>query len=104
MTDSYTTKTGEWVGDDSLPTRINATKVVTYTVADIVAEILSERESSVWVDANGQTGGKPETLEVTLEDVLERIEDNAKYDLGCSWGHTDNLDEVIFTNDEGIPL
>jgi len=102
--DNYTNATGEWVGNDSLPTVINATKVISYTVADIVREIVQERESSVWVDSEGRTGGTPATLEVTLEEVLDRISENAKYDLACSWGHTDDLSEVIFTDDNGVEV
>lgn len=101
--DSYTTPTGEWVGA-SLPTVINATKVVSYTVADIVKDIVEARQASEWVDSSGDSGGHPRSLEVTLEDVLEWVEDYAKDDLACEWGHTHDLTGVIFTDENGTPL
>ena len=103
MDSTYTTPTGEWVGD-SLPTVINATKVITYTVADIVTAIIESREASEWVDSSGNSGGHPRSLEVTLDDVVEWVEDYAKDDFACEWGHTHDLTGVIFTDNNGIPL
>lgn len=100
MSDSYTTPTGEWVGD-SLPTVINAERIVSYTVADIVGDIMAERKSSDWVDSLGRTGGTPRSLEVTLEEVLERIAEWAKDDLACEYGHAHDLTGVIFTDETG---
>ncbi len=101
--DSYTTPTGEWVGA-SLPTVINATKVITYTVADIVKDIVEARQSSEWVNSSGETGGHASSLEVTLEEVIEWVEEYAKDDFACGWGHTADLVGVIFTDDNGTPL
>lgn len=97
MSESYTTPTGEWVGE-SLPAVINATKVVSYTVADIVQQIIEEREASEWVNSKGETGGSPFALEVTLEQVMERISEWAQDDFACEHGHTDDLTGVLFVN------
>lgn len=91
LMESYTTQTGEWVGGE-LPTHINATQVVTYTVNDIVQQILEERN------------GADETLEVTLDDVLERVYKYAESDFACEWGHTSELTNVVFTDNEGSPV
>lgn len=85
MDDRYTDGNGEWAGND-LPNVINATKVVSYRVPDIVADIIGERDSS------------RDSLSVTLEDVLERIYEYAKDDLACEWGHTHDLTGVLFVD------
>lgn len=97
MGESYTTPTGVWV-DNDLPEVINATKVVSYTVRDVVRTIVEERESAEWVNKTGEIGGSALTLEVTLSDVMERICEWASDDLACGWGHTDDLTGVLFIN------
>jgi hypothetical protein len=75
--------------DNSLPTVVNVTKVVTYRVADIVKDIVAERE---------------DTEDVTIGEVLERIEEYVKDDFSCGWGHEADTDELIYTNENGEEL
>ena len=103
MDGAYTTPLGDWIGD-TLPSRINVTKVITYTVADIVSNILEERQSSQWVNSAGQKGGESRDLEITLGEVLERIEEYTKDDFSCGWGHEADTDDLIFTDENGEEL
>jgi len=68
---------------ESLPERINVTKVITYDVESICEQI-SE-------DAG----------EVTLEEVIQRIHLYAKDDFSCGYGHEANLRDLIFTDENG---
>ncbi len=68
---------------ESLPERINVTKVITYDVEGICEQI-SE-------DAG----------EVTLEEVIQRIHLYAKDDFSCGYGHEANLRDLIFTDENG---
>lgn len=84
-----------------LPKTVNVTRVISYDVAKVVENILEDRESSIWVDGKGNSGGHPETLEVTLEDVMERIESYTEDDFSCGWGHKNEIDDLIFTDENG---
>ena len=55
-----------------LPERINVMKVVTYEVADIVDLIKSERDAT-----------DTQEVEVTIGDVMERVEGWVKDDFGA---------------------
>ena len=105
MSDAYTTPTGELiVGDTELPVVINAQLNVSYTVADVVQAILDDRTTTMWADSSGETGGQ--TLEVTLDEVMERIEQWAVNDLSCGWGHEADLGDIEFTSldKDGLPI
>jgi hypothetical protein len=82
----------------SLPERINVTYVVTYTVPDIVAQIVADRDSEVIYDKRGAhpiDAGE----DITLDDVLARIEDWVADDFGdISQKH------LIFTDEYGNEL
>jgi hypothetical protein len=84
-----------------LPKTINVTRVISYDVAKVVENILEDRTSSTWVDGKGNSGGQPETLEVTIEDVMERIESYCEDDFSCGWGHKNEIDDLIFTDQDG---
>ncbi len=105
MSDAYTTPTGELiVGDTELPVVINAQLNVSYTVADVVQAILDDRTTTMWTDSSGETGGQ--TLEVTLDEVMERIEQWAVNDLSCGWGHEADLGDIEFicVDEHGLPI
>ncbi len=85
----------------SLPEKITVTRAISYDVAKVVESILEDRTSSIWVDGNGNSGGQPETLEVTIEDVMERIESYCEDDFSCGWGHKNEIDDLIFTDENG---
>lgn len=107
MSDAYTTPTGELIiGNTELPVVINAQRNVSYTVEDVVKAILEDRTSSEWTDSSGETGGQASTLEVTLEDVMERIEQWSVSDLACGWGHEADLGDIEFTclDENGLPI
>lgn len=70
-----------------LPKHINVMKVVTYYVDEIVRGI-----------AEGM-GMSPESI--PLEAVVEKIEDLAKWDMSCGYGHEARLKDLIFTDDQG---
>lgn len=87
-----------------LPERINVMKVVSYTVGDIVSQIMTDREANVWTNSRGQTGGHSGLTEVTLEDVMNVIENWVKDDFGCGWGHDIGLGDLIFQDENGEEL
>lgn len=91
---------------DTLPERINVMKVVTYTVGDIVSQIMTDREANVWVNSRGESGGYSSraTDDVTLDDVMSVIEDWVKDDFGCGWGHDAGLGDLIFQDENGNEL
>lgn len=90
---------------ERLPKRITVTKVVYYDVESIIENILDDRTSSEWVDSSGNTGGEPQSTEITLEDVIERIEELAKTDdFSCGWGHQVDISNLLFTDEEGNSL
>ncbi len=84
-----------------MPQTINVTRVISYDVAKVVESILEDRTSSIWVNGNDDSGGHPKTLEVTLEDVIERIESYCEDDFSCGWGHKNEIDDLIFTDQDG---
>lgn len=75
---------------DTLPERINVTKVITYTVPEVIKLIAEDNDC------------EPE--DVTLADVIEKIEGYAKDDFACGWGHEANVRDLIFTNENGEEL
>lgn len=87
--------------DFEFPEHITVMNVVTYNVQDVIAQIVEDRESSVWIDGNNNTGGQPKTTEVTMEDVIERIQEYAKDDLSCGWGHEVRIKELVFQDERG---
>lgn len=52
-----------------------------YDVYDIVKDIVQGRESSVWVDSHGRTGGHPDTYRVTIADVIEFISEQLQEEM-----------------------
>jgi hypothetical protein len=73
-----------------MPQTINVTRVISYDVAKVVENIIEDRTSSTWVDSKGSSGGQPKTLEVTRED-----------EFSCGWGHNNEIDDLIFTDQDG---
>ena len=72
-----------------LPERINVMKVISYDVQDIV-ERLTEND---------------ETLrEVTLEEVMQQVEAWVEEDFSCGHGHTENIRDLIFQDQNGEDL
>lgn len=83
------------INDEEFPDQMTVMNVVTYNIADIVAQIIADRESSIEAD------GKSKEIEVTMEDVMEVIYEYAKDDLSCGWGHEVRIKELIFQDDRG---
>jgi len=73
---------------ESLPERINVMKVITYDVQQIVNDLIE----------SGQEDGK-----VTLDDVMCHVEELARNDFSCGWGHEPQGD-LIFQTDDGEDL
>jgi hypothetical protein len=42
--------------------------------------------------------------EVSLETVVAKVEDYAREDFSCGWGHTANISDLIWTNEDGVEL
>jgi hypothetical protein len=67
--------------EEETPTFINVTKVVTYDCRQIASDL----------EAQGMK-------DPTFDDVLGMIEEFAKEDFSCGFGHEANTRELIFTN------
>lgn len=68
----------------TMPTHINVTKAITYDVATCIEQL------------------KEDGIEnPTYEEVLEHIEGLCEDDFSCGWGHTADLKELIFTDENG---
>ena len=65
---------------------INVAKHVTYDVVRIVEQLIEE---GVAVDE---------------ESVVERVEQYAKDDFSCGWGHEVRLKDLVFTDEHGEEL
>lgn len=78
--------------DNEMPQRINVMKIVTYDVFDVISQIQTDRESS------------HDETEVTLDDVLERIEEWTKDDFSCGFGHEIDHNDLIFQDENGNDL
>lgn len=74
----------------NLPTKINVSRVITYDTARVL-EIINE-----------DTGVNPS--EISLNEILERIEEWAAQDFGCDWGHTVRVDDLIYQDQNGEEL
>jgi len=68
---------------DETPTRINVMKVVTYDYQQIASDL----------EAQGMK-------DPTFDDVLGMIEEFAKDDFSCGYGHEASLRGLIFTNSD----
>ena len=71
-----------------LPKTINVTRVISYDVAKVVENILGDRDPS-------------ETGNVTIGEVMERVESYCEDDFSCGWGHKNEIDDLIFTDQDG---
>lgn len=69
----------------NFPERINAIKTITYTVSDIVTKLLEDNPD----------------IKIDMVDVMTVIEDYAKDDFGCGWGHDTDINEIIFQDENG---
>lgn len=70
--------------DFTWPERITVSKVITYDVESVRASMKDFDDK-----------------EPTFEDVLEMIQDFAKDDFSCGWGHQENVKYLIFTDENG---
>ena len=86
--------------EEFFPERINVTKVLTYLVEDIRQQIATDRETKIW---NGSDWIKDEneSIEVTLQDVIDMIYDYAEDDFGCEWGHKGSIKNVFIQDENG---
>jgi hypothetical protein len=76
-----------------LPKYINVMKVVTYDVYEVIKDIKTLNS-----DIDGD-------MDITLEDVVEHIENLAKMDdFSCGWGHQTDISDLIFTDENGEEL
>lgn len=66
------------------PERINVSKTITYDV-----QILRDQME------------KDFDRPINFDDVLEMIQDFAKDDFSCGWGHQENVKYLIFTDENG---
>ena len=66
---------------EEMPTYINVTKVMTYDCRQIVSDLVAQ-------------GMK----DPTFDDVMGMIEEFAKDDFSCGFGHEANIRDLIFTN------
>lgn len=62
---------------------INVAKHVTYDVVRIVEQLIEEG------------------IVVDEESVMERVEEYAKDDFSCGWGHEVRLKDLVFTDEHG---
>ena len=80
------------VYDDSegeMPQRINVMKVITYDVSEVIETIKDARNNDD---------------EITIDDVMEYVQNMVKDDFSCGWGHEANLRELIFQDENGNDL
>ena len=71
------------------PERINVMKVISYDVESVRQNILSDNRAS-----NGD-------IVVTMDDVIEMINEYVKSDFSCGWGHEADVDDLIFQDENG---
>jgi len=72
---------------ETMPDRINVTKVVTYDVPDIITKLIEQGMENPIID-----------------DVVEMVEEWVKDDFSCGWGHQADVRDLIFTNEDGEEL
>lgn len=80
------------VYDDSegeMPQLINVMKVITYDVSEVIETIKDARNNDD---------------EITIDDVMAYVENLAKDDFSCGWGHEANVRELIFQDENGNDL
>ena len=88
----------------AMPQRVNVMRTITYDVSKIVEQIQADRGSEVIYD---KSGARPlaSPAPITIEEVLERIEEYVKDDFSCGWGHEfDDLGELTFQDEDGNEL
>lgn len=78
--------------EEVFPERVNVMKIVTYDVESVRQNIISDNRAS-----DGE-------IEITFEDIMEMIEEYAKSDLSCGWGHEADISELIFQDENGNDL
>lgn len=71
------------------PERINVMKVISYDVESVRQNILSDNRAS-----NGD-------IVVTMDDVIEMINEYVKSDFSCGWGHEADVNDLIFQDENG---
>lgn len=69
---------------DTMPQRINVTKVISYDVPKLIADLIEQGMD-----------------DPTFDDVIGMIEEFVKDDFSCGWGHQANVDDLIFTDENG---
>jgi len=76
-----------------LPKNITVTKVKTYDENELIKDIRTLNS-----DIDGD-------MDITLEEVVEHIENLAKMDdFSCGWGHQTDISDLIFTDENGEEL
>lgn len=78
-----------------LPERINVMKLVTYVVGDIVAEMCNP--DTGWI--NGLTDATPKPDEVTIEMIMEYIDNWVQEDFPA-----ERIKDLIFQDQDGEDL
>lgn len=84
-----------WLSEDNdneMPQYINVMKVHSYDVGQIVDEI---KEARKWETTQN---------EITIDDVMEYVQNLAKDDFSCGWGHEANVRDLIFQDENGNDL
>lgn len=69
---------------DTMPQRINVTKVISYDVPKLIADLIEQGMD-----------------DPTFDDVIGMIEEFVKDDFSCGWGHQASVDDLIFTDENG---
>lgn len=72
---------------ETMPARINVTKVISYDVPQLIADLIAQGME-----------------EPTFDDVIGMVEEFAKDDFSCGWGHEADVDDLIFTDENGEDL
>lgn len=70
--------------ETKLPERIVVTKVVSYDVGQITRELAEQGNTNI-----------------SVEDILDYINGWVNEDFGCGFGHENDLDDLIFQDQDG---
>ena len=82
--------------NEEWPDRINVMKIVSYDIETIFEQI---KESNKQMKEDDESFD--ENVEITLQDVIDRIYTYALDEMSCGWGHQADLRDLIFQDENG---
>ena len=85
MKDEYTEITYE----EYFPERITVSKVITYDVEQVIQQLREDNRDIT------------KELEITIDDVINQIQEMARDDFSCGWGHQADISDLIFMDEAG---